>query len=676
MAKRDRRPAIRVALVGIHGHGRWHLGEIHRLAARNDVELVGVCDPKPPAGDLVELVRGATWTPEVAELLSTTNPEVTVLATPIHTHVDLALQVARSGSHLLLEKPPAPSIAEFERLVSGVDDAGVACQVGFQSLGSGAAAGLGALIADGVLGTVRGIGAAGIYVRDAGYFGRSAWAGHRRLGDADVVDGVLSNPFVHAVATAIRVAGAEIQGAIAGTELELYRANQIESDDTSVARLVTTSGLTIVIAATLCAGREEEPVITVHGTTGRASWPYRNDAVTVVTDSGVRTLAFERTGLLENLVAHVLDPDVALLVPLAGSRAVTEFVDDVRRAPDPLPIAARLRRSRGEGDRLRWIVGGVEDAVNAAAAQLTVFAEQPAPWAVAAAGEATVPLTIDGHRVADYQVAPGVDPTLSPRPFLHPVRTLGGTEVSDCGRDDHRWHLGVGVAIQDVGGINFWGGRTYVAGRGYEWCDDHGSIRHLAWTRRDGGVLDHDLAWMGPDRRCRLVERRTLSAEAVRRSVDRWVLALRFALRNTSGAPLALQSPGSHGRVGGGYGGFFWRLPLVTGSYTVCTERGVGEEAVHGRVAPWLAWTAETADRGRSFTLLAAPDDLATAGDPWFVRLADYPGFGSALAWDHPLDLEAGETVTRSVRVLVVDGAGHDPTGLYDDLIESRTPCR
>jgi hypothetical protein len=44
-----------------------------------------------------------------------------------------------------------------------------------------------------------------------------------------------------------------------------------------------------------------------------------------------------------------------------------------------------------------------------------------------------VPLRIDGRQVADYQVAPEVDPTLSPRPFLDPVRTLGGTEVSDRG---------------------------------------------------------------------------------------------------------------------------------------------------------------------------------------------------------------------------------------------------
>ena len=39
------------------------------------------------------------------------------------------------------------------------------------------------------------------------------------------------------------------------------------------------------------------------------------------------------------------------------------------------------------------------------------------------------------------------------------------------------WHLGAGVALQDVDGVNFWGGRTYTRAAGeYVWRPDHGSI--------------------------------------------------------------------------------------------------------------------------------------------------------------------------------------------------------
>ena len=360
-----------------------------------------------------------------------------------------------------------------------------------------------------------------------------------------------------------------------------------------------------------------------------------------------------------------------MIVPLASTRAVTEFVDTVRRAPEPVPIAAEHRVVEGAGDAPRWIVAGVDAAVRRAAQDLTVFSEQALPWAVAAAGDTAAALVVGGCDVARYEVAPNIERSLSPRPFLDPVRTLGGAVVSERQPDDHRWHLGVGVAIQDVGGVNFWGGRTYVRDQGYSWRDDHGTIRHLAWRRRSATALAHDLAWMSPDRRCLLVEQRSITA-AAGAAADRWVLEFRFALRNVSGRELSIGSPGSNGRHGGGYGGFFWRLPRSTAASEVLTDRASGEQGVHGTVAPWIAWIGHAAERHPAFTLVIAPGDEATAGDPWFVRMADYPGVGSALAWERPMILAPGAVATRCLRALVVDGADHDPAVLQEDLRRPR----
>ncbi len=675
MSARRHAPPQRIVLAGLHGHGRWHLANVRRLADRGLVELAGVCDPRPPTPDLAGLVGDAVWATELDELIMSVEPAVTILCTPIHTHVDLALAAATSGSDVLLEKPPAPSLAEFDRLASGLDRLGARCQVGFQNLGSGAIGGLHALIADGDLGELSGIGGAGLSIRDAGYFHRSGWAGKRRLTDVDVVDGVLTNPYVHAVAAAIRLADAEAPGSIVGTELELYRANPIESDDTSVTRLLTSSGVTIVVAATLCAVEEAEPVLTVHGSRGRATWSYKHDIVRVDTGDAARELHFDRRDLLEDLIANIAGATDSLLVPLASTRAVTEFVDAVRRAPEPALIPADYRRTEGVDDSQRCVVDGVDDAVRQAADRLTVFSEQAVPWAATGSeASAAVALVVGGREVARYELAPRLDGVLSPRPFLHPVRTLGGVVVSDREPEDHRWHLGVGVAIQDVGGVNFWGGRTYVRGDGYHWRDDHGTVRHLEWRRRAVAALAHDLAWIGPDRRCRLVERRSISAAAVGAATDRWMLEFQFNLRNVSGRTLSLGSPGSNGRSGGGYGGFFWRLPRTTATSEVRTDRGSGEAATHGTVAPWISWATRVANPHDSFTLLLAPGDAATADDPWFVRMADYPGIGSAIAWEHPVILASGESTTRCVRALVVDGIDHDPTVLHGDLHRSSSP--
>src|SRR2546426_1106612 len=62
-------------------------------------------------------------------------------------------------------------------------------------------------IDEGRLGRITGIGAAGAWVRTDAYYARNPWAGRRWLDGQAVVDGALTNPFSHAVATALLVAG-------------------------------------------------------------------------------------------------------------------------------------------------------------------------------------------------------------------------------------------------------------------------------------------------------------------------------------------------------------------------------------------------------------------------------------------------------------------------------------
>ena len=55
---------------------------------------------------------------------------------------------------------------------------------------------------------------------------------------------------------------------------------------------------------------------------------------------------------------------------------------------------------------------------------------------------------------------------LSPRPFLDDVVSRAGTPLSVTEPTDHPHHLGVSLAIADVNGTSYWGGRTYVRGEG------------------------------------------------------------------------------------------------------------------------------------------------------------------------------------------------------------------
>jgi predicted dehydrogenase len=366
---------VSVLLVGAHGHGRWHRRNLDRLRREGaPIRLVGICDIHPP--DDIEVPAG----PRLEPLLDRLRPAITVVCTPIHTHVDLALTAAGTGSHILLEKPPTPSSAEFARLRAGIDAAGVTCQVNFQSLGSAAVPYVRQLVADGAIGAVRGIGAAGAWVRDSGYWTRSPWAGRRALDGVAVVDGALTNPFAHATATALALDGTTDQEPDR-VDVELYRANPIEADDTACLRLVSARGTPIVVAVTLCAAEHVEPYVTVHGTRGRITLFYKSDRVQL---SGADPTRHAGTDLLTDLAGHVRDRSRPLLVPLSATTAFMRVVEAVRTADPPREIPPAHRRTEPTEGHTRQVVVGIDEAVRRAASDLLLFSELGLPWAAAA----------------------------------------------------------------------------------------------------------------------------------------------------------------------------------------------------------------------------------------------------------------------------------------------------
>lgn len=389
-----RTSTVPVILAGAHGHGQSHLRNLERLeAAGSPARLAGVCDPRPPTPALLDRLPGIPWEADFGALIDRVGARIALICTPIHTHAELAGIAARSGCHVLLEKPPTATLESFAELLSALDEGGVACQVGFQDLASGAIDHVRGLLAAGAVGELRGIGAAGTWIRDAGYFGRARWAGHRELDGVPVVDGVLSNPLAHAVASALVLDGSTGTEPPREVEVELYRANDIESDDTSCLRLRTARGTRVVVAATLCAETTRDPVIVVHGSRGRIELQYKQGRVALYgpgdpdgTPGG--TWVLPRADLLENLTAHLLDASRPLLVPVAATTAFMHVLEAIRTAAEPAAIPAASYRELGSGTAARRVVPGVDDVVAASAAQLALFSELAPAWAAPRGGRA------------------------------------------------------------------------------------------------------------------------------------------------------------------------------------------------------------------------------------------------------------------------------------------------
>ena len=396
----------KVAVVGVHGHGGSHLRTVADLEARGLARLSAVVDPREPED------APAAWFASLGDLLSADAdalPDVVVLATPIHTHLPLARATMEAGIDVLLEKPTTASLAEHAELVAVAERTGRLCQVGFQTFGSHALPAVADMIARGEVGQVTGIGAVGTWVRTAAYWARSPWAGRRRMGDRAVVDGVVTNPLAHAVATALWVGGARASTDIAYVNTDLWRANPIEADDTSSLRAVGTDGTRYGFGLTLCAPERTPARVIVQGTAGEIELEYERDLVRLRTGRVVAEKQYGRTGLLENLLlaraaaGSGAGPDSGaangapsgragerLLCDVRDTGAFMQVLEAVRTAADPAPIGdafvdwvdGGLSGAQGnpEGDARHPVVRDVAEWCERAAREQRTFTELGAPW--------------------------------------------------------------------------------------------------------------------------------------------------------------------------------------------------------------------------------------------------------------------------------------------------------
>jgi predicted dehydrogenase len=104
--------------VGVAGLGYWGPNLARNLAAIGGCELRWLCDLDMAAREkLARTFPGARATGELSDLLEDPGLDAIVLATPVPTHAQLAVQVAEAGKHCFVEKPLATTAADAERAV-------------------------------------------------------------------------------------------------------------------------------------------------------------------------------------------------------------------------------------------------------------------------------------------------------------------------------------------------------------------------------------------------------------------------------------------------------------------------------------------------------------------------------------------------------------------------------
>jgi Family of unknown function (DUF6807) len=249
----------------------------------------------------------------------------------------------------------------------------------------------------------------------------------------------------------------------------------------------------------------------------------------------------------------------------------------------------------------------------------------------------------------------------SPRPYVHPLRTLAGDSVTVYRPHDHVWHKGLALSLPNVGDQNFWGGVTWVRDEGYRQLPNNGTMRHVAFDTATvaGEVLvDERLDWVTEDALPWCTESRRLQV-AVEADSDAWVLGFATRFENVSGRTIVMGSPTTEGRPNAGYGGLFWRGPRSFTGGVVHVPAGSGKDELMGVRTDWMGFTGvhDGLVRPSTIVMVDAPDN---PGHPtqWFVRSTPFAALCPAPFFDTEAPIEPGAALSLRYAVVIADGDG------------------
>ena len=104
--------------VVVIGYGYWGPNLVRNFMTHGGTEVAAVADQSPArlkaVGNLYPSIRLTT---SAADLIADSTIDAVVIATPVHSHFDLAMAALQAGKHVLVEKPIASTAEQASRLI-------------------------------------------------------------------------------------------------------------------------------------------------------------------------------------------------------------------------------------------------------------------------------------------------------------------------------------------------------------------------------------------------------------------------------------------------------------------------------------------------------------------------------------------------------------------------------
>lgn len=255
----------RLAIVGAGGYGDYCLGLLERFVDPESYELAAAIDPYYEKAPRLEKLRaaGVKLFRDLEDFYAADGCDLLLIASPVYLHRQQCLTAFSHGSHVLCEKPLAPTVQEAREIGEAAERAGVRLGVGFQMSFCKPIQDLKRDILAGALGRPLMLKSYVSWQRYDSYY-QSPWKGRLRGRDGDLVlDSVITNATAHYLHNTCFVLGRDMESASLPAELwaELYNGKGIESFDTAFLRGRFADGCGFFLAVTHSGDRNIDPVL-------------------------------------------------------------------------------------------------------------------------------------------------------------------------------------------------------------------------------------------------------------------------------------------------------------------------------------------------------------------------------------------------------------------------------
>ncbi len=395
---------IRTCIIGVSGFGKVHYRDLLREVEAGRLQPVGATiinqDEEPEKVETLKALGARIFT-DYRRMLAECDADLCMIPTGTPMHRVMTIDAVNADMHVYVEKPLAGSVQDARAIVEATAKSGKVVGVGYQDFYQAHTMQCKQAALAARIGKVLAVKGWATWPRGWKYYSRHGWAGQIRCGETWVLDSPYNNALSHELMFMLFFAGAAERqaGRPVEIEAELYHANPIPSADTCALRIMTDTGVPVLVWFTHACEKMAGSEIEIRGEHGRIVWTRNGSRLEDVDGNVVETWPVaddQRRVVMDVMLAAMRGDDVFYPNPAIASLQTLTANAVHEAAPVATVPDEYVDRPEIDGDRKAWI-RGIEKSIAQAFREEKLFHELGLPWAVPA-GRFVIP--------ADYAYFP------------------------------------------------------------------------------------------------------------------------------------------------------------------------------------------------------------------------------------------------------------------------------